>query len=86
MTKAPYGTYYTDLYKLHWFKSRQVCEKLKVDFNLEPHERQQQIKEKLYAEFGTDSLAKVSPQHFVRTLDGMGLFFTLPTSLKDQLR
>ncbi|XJC79683.1 hypothetical protein ACHFCA_53035 (plasmid) [Delftia tsuruhatensis] len=41
MTKAPYGTYYTDLYKLHWFKSRQVCEKLKVDFNLEPHERQQ---------------------------------------------
>jgi hypothetical protein len=49
-------------------------------------ERQQQIKDRLYAEFGTDSLAMVNPQHFVRTLDGMGLFFTLPTSLKDQLR
>ncbi|USY23965.1 hypothetical protein NIZ92_11590 [Alcaligenes sp. 1735tsa3] len=86
MTKAPYGQYYTDLYKLGWFNSPQVCKVLKVAFDQEPHERQRQIKEKLYAELGTDSLAKVNPQHFVRTLDGMGLFFTLPTSLKDQLR
>lgn len=86
MTKAPYGTYYTDLYKLNWFKSRQVCDTLKIDFNQDPHERQRQIKERLYAEFNTDSLAKVNPTHFVRVLQGMGLYFTLPTSLRSQVR
>ncbi len=86
MTKAPYGTYYTDLYKLGWFNSPQVCKALKVAFDQDVNERQRQIKEALYAEFGTDSLATVNPTHFVRTLDGLGLFFTLPAPLKEQLR
>lgn len=83
--KPIYGTYYTDLYKLGWFNNPKVCEVFLVAHDQEPYKRQRQIKDILYRDLGTDSLAKVDPVLFARYCQHKGLRLTLPASLREPL-
>lgn len=80
--KPPYGTDYTDLFKLGWFNNPRVAKAFGVNYDQDKASRTFAIKAAIYEATGVDSLAKLPPADFVRLIASKGLAFTLPTTLK----